>query len=560
MTTPILTPHIILPLSTTAPTYTPHTKDADKGHDHVDDDDSVDGEYNAGAEGREKLILLHEKHKLGRILSARSSSSMSASSAQARDAWRKLRLYVTASPIMLRRRSSRMPVMCTQLVDAAQFVPPTFPKSEETIKFLLDALNDNFVFDSIDDSSKLQFVNAMQVREYCEGDWVIRQGDVGDYFYVVGEGEIAFHQRGEIPSDPPLQVGTGTKGSSFGELALLYNTPRAASVRAVTPLMLFGIDQLTFRSLLTSQRCRVRSEFLDLAKKVSMFQDLDDTTLGKLVDAFSIVTHRPGERIINKGDKGDLLYIVKTGKVRVAAATDVIIEEGECFGEQALISGEARWANVTAVTQSSLICVSKGVLEELLGPLDKAMMNCYLTTLMRLIPMFKCLRRDEMNRCVGYFKEESYKKGDKICPSGKFYLIKEGRALMMSNNEVHVEGTSGKKLSIETKLTKLEKKNYFEDLLGSCKKDGDALQSPTDSVDKMDENTIYVEDDMVCLTLVASDFECVVGDLKSYFARTLDVSENDTRSKKNREVINLSKLKMHRILGKGSFGKVCVYI
>ena len=286
---------------------------------------------------------------------------------------------------------------------------------------------------------------------------------------------------------------------------------------------------------------------------------MDDTTLCKLVDAFSIVTHRPGERIINRGDKGDLLYIVKSGKVRVEAATDIIVEEGECFGEQALISGEARWANVTAVTQSSLVCVSKGVLEELSGPLDKAMKHCYLTTLLRLTPIFECLSRDEMNRCIGYFKEESFKKGDKICPSGKFYLIKEGRALMMSNIDMYVEGTSGRKLSIEPKLTKLVKKNYFEDLLGSCK-DGDALQSPADSVDKMDTNTIYVEDDMVCLTLVASDFECVVGDLKSYLARTLDVSETGTRSKQNHDAINLSKLKMHRILGKGSFGEVCVYI
>ena len=158
--------------------------------------------------------------------------------------------------------------MCTQLVDAAQFDPPSFPKSEQTTKFLLDALNDNFVFDSIDDSSKILLIDAMQIKEFSEGEWVIRQGDVGDYFYVVGEGEIAFHTRGEspsgVPSDPPLQVGTGFKGTTFGELALLYNTPRAVSVRAVTPLKLFGIDQLTFRLLLLSQRCRVRCELLDL--------------------------------------------------------------------------------------------------------------------------------------------------------------------------------------------------------------------------------------------------------------------------------------------------------
>ncbi|KAL3806407.1 hypothetical protein ACHAXA_006329 [Cyclostephanos tholiformis] len=495
-----------------------------------------------------------------RILSARSwSSSTSTSSAQARDTWRKLRLYVKASPKALRRRSSRMAVMCTPM-DATPFNSPSFPKSEETTKFLLDAINDNFVFDSIDDSSKLLFVNAMQTKEFSEGDWVIREGDAGDYFYVVEEGEIAFIKRGRspegVPIDPPLQVGTAAKGSTFGELALLYNTPREVSVLAVTPLKLFRIDQRTFRSLLMSQRCRVRTELLDLARKISIFQDLDVTTLGKLVDAFSIVTHRPGERIINKGDRGDVLYIVKSGKVRVETDIDIIVGEGECFGERALITGEARWASVTAVTQSSILCVSKGVLEELLGPLDRAMKHCYLVTLVRSIPMFKSLRRDEVDRCVRHFKEESFKKGDKIFPSEKFYLIKEGRALMMSNKEVCVEGTSGRKLSVEPKLIKLVKNDYFENLLDSYQEDTDALRSPADSMDKMNENTIYVEDDMVCFTLVASDFECVVGDLKTFFARSLDGSDDCVRSKNKRKLINLNKLKMHRILGKGNFGEV----
>lgn len=448
-------------------------------------------------------------------------------------------------------------------MDVASFDPPSFPKSEETTEFLLDALGNNFVFDSIDDSSKLQFVNAMQAQDFDEGDWVVRQGDFGDYFYVVGEGEVAFHVRGEspggVPNDPPPQVGAGAKGSSFGELALLYNTPRAASIRAVTPLKLFRIDQVTFRSLLMSQRCQARSDILESAKKISIFQDLDEIMLCKLVDAFSIVTYRPGERIINKGDKGDVLYIVKSGKVKIMDGAIVVIAgEGECFGEQALITGDARLANVTAVTQSTLMCVSKGVLEELLGPLDQALKHCRRTKLLRLIPMFQCLERDEADRCVNYLKEESFKKGDKIFPSGKLYFILEGRALVMSNKEMYVPGTSELKSITEPKLTKLEKNDYFEDLLGSCQETCDTLQSPAD-LNRMNENTISVEDDMVCLTLLASDLECVVGDLQGFFARCLNSSNDDCiRVRKKSNSINLSMMKMHRLLGKGSFGKVCI--
>ncbi len=216
-------------------------------------------------------------------------------------------------------------------MNVTPFDPPSSPKSEETTKFLLDALADNFVFDSIDDSSKLQFVNAMQTQEFNEGDWVIRQGDVGDYFYVVEEGEVAFHVRGESPdgnlNDPPNQVDTGAKGSTFGELALLYNTPRAASTRAVTPLKLFKIDQLTFRSLLVMQRNQARSDTLESAKKITMFQGLDEARLRKLVDAFFIMTYRPGERIFNKGDKADELYFVKSGKVKMEALSSRLFWE-----------------------------------------------------------------------------------------------------------------------------------------------------------------------------------------------------------------------------------------
>ena len=128
---------------------------------------------------------------------------------------------------------------------------------------------------------------------------------------------------------------------------------------------------------------------------------------------------------------------------------------------------------------------------------------------------------------------------------------------MMSNVKMYASGSSKMRSGIEPKLTKFEKNSYFEDLLGSFKENGDTIQPPADSMNKIIENTIYVEEDMVCLTLLASDFECVVGDLKGFFERSYDASEDDIRFRKKHNSINLRKLKMHRILGVGNFGKVC---
>ncbi len=65
-------------------------------------------------------------------------------------------------------------------------------------------------------------------KESCPAETVIiRQYDLGDYFYIVDQGKVDF-----IAND--LQVGSTSRGGSFGELALLYDCPRAATCVAAT--------------------------------------------------------------------------------------------------------------------------------------------------------------------------------------------------------------------------------------------------------------------------------------------------------------------------------------
>ena len=169
--------------------------------------------YDDKAQDREHLILLHEKHK---------RNSLTHGSGNVTDSSR------------IRNRRTRLKRTATIKNIDSSYKPPCFSKTDETITFLQTSLGDNFVFDSIDEATRVQFVMAMEPQEFKEGDWIMRQGDVGDYFYIVEEGEIAFHVKKPQDDDLGLeelnpQVGTGSKGSTFGELALLYNTPRAAS-------------------------------------------------------------------------------------------------------------------------------------------------------------------------------------------------------------------------------------------------------------------------------------------------------------------------------------------
>ncbi|MDX6274338.1 MAG: putative peptide zinc metalloprotease protein [Frankiales bacterium] len=79
-------------------------------------------------------------------------------------------------------------------------------------------------------------------RRVAPDEVVVRQGEIGDTFYVVGSGQL------EAVRDE-VMVGTLTAGDFFGEVALLQEVPRTATVRAVTPARLFCLPRPGFDEL-----------------------------------------------------------------------------------------------------------------------------------------------------------------------------------------------------------------------------------------------------------------------------------------------------------------------
>ena len=85
---------------------------------------------------------------------------------------------------------------------------------------------------------------AAQVVELGEGKVVFREGDPGDLFYVITDGRAAVESRGWTMRE----LGPG---DFFGEIALLRDVPRTATVRALTPLRLLALDRQTFLETVT---------------------------------------------------------------------------------------------------------------------------------------------------------------------------------------------------------------------------------------------------------------------------------------------------------------------
>ena len=151
---------------------------------------------------------------------------------------------------------------------------PSFPKSEQQLERIKTAIKPNFLFRSLTEEQEADVLAAMKEVNIGAGEMIIEQGAAGDYFYVVESGELdVFVKReGQVleegKGDRSLlgkKVATCVEGNSFGELALMHNAPRAASILSKTPCTLWALDRVSFRTILldhTSRKRRLYESFL----------------------------------------------------------------------------------------------------------------------------------------------------------------------------------------------------------------------------------------------------------------------------------------------------------
>ena len=90
--------------------------------------------------------------------------------------------------------------------------------------------------------------------------------------------------------------------------------------------------------------------------------------MNALTSSLSLFLFRPGERIVNEGDPGDLFYTIKEGRVTVRVEGKIVREmkKGDHFGEQALLHKGIRTATITAINNVTCLAIGRTRLATLL--------------------------------------------------------------------------------------------------------------------------------------------------------------------------------------------------
>lgn len=244
-------------------------------------------------------------------------------------------LHVPNSTIFARRTSVSAESIA---VDSETDEPlPVFPKSPDQLRRIRSSIANNFIFRDLDEEQESGVLNAMQEMKVGKDHVVIRQGDVGDYFYVVEEGLLHCYIRSDIPSfSAETPQGTSEKGrapgypteygrkvaeckegSSFGELALMYGHPRAATVVSIEPSTLWSLDRITFRTIILKAAHRRRTMYEHFLSTVPLLTSLGPEERSKVADALVSRIYPDGEAVVKQGEMGDTFFFVEEGEATV---------------------------------------------------------------------------------------------------------------------------------------------------------------------------------------------------------------------------------------------------
>lgn len=176
----------------------------------------------------------------------------------------------------------------------------------------------------------------------------------------------------------PTHLKVYQPGEGFGELALLYNAPRAATITAKTDYIIWRLDRDTFNHIVKDASAKKREKYDNFLQSVSILKTMDPYERSKLGDAIKEFKFKKGDYIITEGDVGNVFYLIMKGNC--IATKDLGDKEpthlkdykdGDYFGERALLTNENRAANVVVTSNECVVLsLERETFVRLLGSLQ----------------------------------------------------------------------------------------------------------------------------------------------------------------------------------------------
>ncbi|XP_039298364.1 cGMP-dependent protein kinase, isozyme 2 forms cD4/T1/T3A/T3B isoform X4 [Nilaparvata lugens] len=269
---------------------------------------------------------------------------------------------------------SAEPQTLSTIQELSQHKFPTYPKNDRSRDLIKAAILDNDFMKNLELTQIREIVDCMYPVEYAAGSLIIKEGDVGSIVYVMEEGRVEVSREHKYLS-------TLAPGKVFGELAILYNCKRTATIKAASDCKLWAIERQCFQTIMMRTGLIRQAEYTDFLKSVPIFKNLPEETLIKISDVLEETFYNEGDYIIRQGARGDTFFIISKGKVKVTMKQPNSNDEkfirqlrkGDFFGEKALQGDDLRTANIVADDPEGVSClvIDRETFNQLISSLDE---------------------------------------------------------------------------------------------------------------------------------------------------------------------------------------------
>lgn len=271
------------------------------------------------------------------------------------------------------------------------FVRPVYEKDQKTRFAIAGVLKCDakmaVLFSHLDGDELQEVIDAFQVLSFTEGQTLIKQGDAGDRLYICGSGRVNVFVRrpGQPNSSRGDKVTTLGAGALFGELALMYQAPRAATVVVESDsCTCWALDREPFKMLLAQTGQPTLEMYDGFLSELELLKSLNHFELSKLSGALESMLYDAGEEILTPGEAGQKFYIVEDGTCS-AFIDGTELQQYGTGGYFRNIGDQVKMVNVRATGEGCSVLVgSKETFQSLPGPTQE------------------CLRNEEMQQCYAW--------------------------------------------------------------------------------------------------------------------------------------------------------------
>ncbi|KAG5888245.1 hypothetical protein JTB14_027927 [Gonioctena quinquepunctata] len=240
-----------------------------------------------------------------------------------------------------RRRSGVTPVRIDQNQNDNL---PVYIKDKEDERLIRAAIEKNDFLSKIITKKRMDdVVAAMYNKEIAPRDVLIRQGDKGSHMYVSAMGKFQTIIKGKVVEEfEDVRV--------FGELSILYNAKRLATIKAITAGRVWVLDSSAYHQIVIRDHIKNEDETMNFLMNNGILNVVGNDALRVVANLLKTEWFSAGTEIVRQGDKGHKFYIIRAGTVTITKDMLVVgvYKKGDCFGELALLEEDCRQATVTA--------------------------------------------------------------------------------------------------------------------------------------------------------------------------------------------------------------------